>query len=70
MSPNLVALVYSFKKYKVITDKMAQWAKVIAINSLNNLGSIPKTYMLQERTDSCKLLSDLHADDMVYTYEH
>lgn len=60
MSPNLVALVYGFKKYKVITNKMAQWAKVIAINS-DTLGSVPKIYMLQERTDSCKLFSDLRA---------
>lgn len=49
-----------------MADKMAQWVKVIVINS-DNLGSIPRTHMLQERTDSCKLFSDLHMYDMAHS---
>lgn len=38
---------------------MVQWKRVIAAK-LGHLSSIPGTHMLEEKTDFCKLTSDLH----------
>jgi hypothetical protein len=37
---------------------MAQWMKVLAAKPVG-LSSIPKIYRVKDRTDSCKLSSDL-----------
>ena len=39
--------------------QMAQWVKMLAIKT-EELSSIPKTHLLGDRTNSCKLPSDRH----------
>lgn len=52
-----------------MADRMAEWVKVIIINS-DKLGSVPRTHMLQGRTGSCKLPSDVHMCDMAHIHKH
>lgn len=51
------------------TGRMGQWVKVLAAK-LDNLNSIPGTFMVEGKTQLLKVFSDLHTHTGTCTHSH